>query len=76
MWFKCLVLHLCPKLNFPSKRQFSQDTLPRLVEKTIEVYVFHALAECYYATTIFNLWMSKGGYDMFTLVVNFLSNNW
>jgi hypothetical protein len=34
MWMKRLILHLCPKLNFPSRRQFSQEILPGLVEKT------------------------------------------
>ncbi len=31
--FKRLALHLCPKINFPSKRQFSQEILPNLIEK-------------------------------------------
>jgi hypothetical protein len=34
MLFKRLTLHLCPKINFSSKRQFSQEILPNLVEKT------------------------------------------
>ncbi len=33
MWLKRLILHLCPKLNFLSETQFSQEILPRLVEK-------------------------------------------
>ncbi len=39
MWPKCLILCLCPKLHFPSKKQFSQEILPRLVEKTSQQYV-------------------------------------
>ncbi len=27
-------------------------------------------------TTCFNLWMSKGVYDIFALVINFLDENW
>jgi hypothetical protein len=27
VWLKRLTMHLCPKLNFPSKRQFSQEIL-------------------------------------------------
>jgi len=46
------------------------------MEKTIELYVLPALAECYYATMSFDLWMFKRGYDVFTLVVNFLNSNW
>jgi hypothetical protein len=34
MWLKCLVLHLCSRVSFPSKNQFSQDILPCLMEKT------------------------------------------
>jgi hypothetical protein len=28
------------------------------------------------ATTCFDLWMSKGTYDIFALVINFLDENW
>jgi len=34
IWMKRLIFHLCPKLNFPSRRQFSQEILSGLVEKT------------------------------------------
>ncbi len=76
MWFKHLIIHHCPKLNFPSRRQFSQDILARLVEKTNELYILLATTECYYAIANFNLWMFIGGYDVFTLVINFLSIDW
>jgi hypothetical protein len=51
MWMKCLILRLCPKLNFPSKRQFSQEILPSLVKKTSQQYVLPALVD-YFSTTI------------------------
>jgi hypothetical protein len=76
MWLKHLILHLCPKLNFPSRRQFSQDILSRLVEKTNELYVLPTLADCHSTTTSFDLWMSKGAYDVFALVINFLNYDW
>jgi hypothetical protein len=44
IWLKCLVPRLCPKLNLLSKRQFPQDILLRLVEKTNQLYVVLALA--------------------------------
>jgi len=28
------------------------------------------------AITCFDLWMSKGAYDIFALVINFLDENW
>jgi hypothetical protein len=37
MWLKCLVLHLCPSIDFPSRKHFSQNISPRLVEKTKEL---------------------------------------
>ncbi len=75
MWLKRLILHVCPKLNFPSKRQFSQDILPRSVEKTNQLYVLLDFAECHFAIVNFNLWMSKGACDLFALVINFLSSD-
>jgi len=33
------------------------------------------LAKCFFATS-FDLWMSKGAYDIFALVINFLGTKW
>ncbi len=76
MWLKHLILRFCPKLNFLSKRQFSQEILLGLVEKTIQQYVLLALANYFSTTTSFDFWMSKGAYDVFALIINFLSNDW
>jgi len=75
MWLKCLILHLCQKLNFLSRRQFSQEILPRLIEKTSQQYVFLALVDCFFLTISFDLWMSKGAYDVFASMINFLSGD-
>ncbi len=75
MWLKRLILCLCPKLNFLSKRQFSQEILLGLVEKTSQQYVLPTLANCS-STTSFDLWMFKGAYDVFALIINFLSSDW
>jgi len=45
--------------------------LVELVEKTQQLYVLFALANCY-SVTSFDLWMSKGAYDIFALVIRFL----
>jgi hypothetical protein len=42
IWLKRLVLHLCPKLNFPSKKQCSQEILPWLVEEKKKLHVLLA----------------------------------
>ncbi len=34
------------------------------------------LSQCVSATANFDLWMSKGAYDIFALVINFLDGNW
>jgi hypothetical protein len=46
------------------------------LEKTNQLYVVPALAKCYSITTYFDLWMSKGAYNVFALMINFLNNNW
>jgi hypothetical protein len=43
------------------------------MEKTNQLYVLPTLVECHFATTTFDLWMSEGAYDVFTLMINFLS---
>jgi len=61
---------------FPSRKQFSHEILPNLVEKTKQVYLLPKLTYCIYATTSFDSWMSKGAHDIFALVMNFLGSNW
>ncbi len=69
-------MHLCPRLVFPSKNLFFHQLLLGLVEKIKHLYVLPILLKCHYATTSFDLWMSKGKYDVFTLVINFLGVDW
>jgi hypothetical protein len=75
-WLKFLIMHLCPKVAFPSRKIFSQVILVDLVEKTKQEYVLPKLKQCYFATTSFDLWMSKGTHDVFALVINFLNEKW
>jgi hypothetical protein len=64
---------LCPRFVFPSTKFFSQKPLPNLVEKTKLEYVLPKLEQCYLIITAnFNLWMSKGAHDIFSLVINLL----
>ncbi len=75
VWLKHLTMHLCPKLNFPSKKTISQEILLGLVEKTSQMYVLLALIECHFVTTNFDLWMFKRTYDVFALVIKFLGSD-
>jgi hypothetical protein len=58
------------------KRKNSQAILVDLVEKMKQEYVLPTLKQCYFATTSFDLWMSKGAHDVFALVINFLNEKW
>jgi len=42
------------------------------MEKTKQLYILPTLVECHSTTTSFYLRMSKGGHDIFALVINFL----
>jgi hypothetical protein len=61
---------------FHSRKVFVDDVLFGLVEKTILTYVHYALVDYILATCTFALWMSKCVHNVFTVVVNFLSNKW
>jgi len=54
IWLKRLTLHLCPILNFPSRRQFSQKNLPNLVEKINQMYVVPSFTKSYTTITRFD----------------------
>ncbi len=46
------------------------------MEKIKQVYVLPKLTYCIYATTSFDLWMSKGAHDIFAFDMNFLGSDW
>ncbi len=48
-WLKRFYMHLCPRIVFPSMKQFSNELLPKLVKKTKQLYVLLALVECHFA---------------------------
>jgi hypothetical protein len=68
-------MHLCPIIVFPSKKQSSNELLPRLVEKIKQLYVLPTLIKCHSATTSFDLWISKAEHDILALVINFLRDD-
>jgi hypothetical protein len=76
MWLKIVNFTFMSKAKFPFRKQFSEETLPRLVEKTKQSYVLFALTKCHFATTSFDFWISKGAYDVFALVIIFLGKDW
>jgi hypothetical protein len=46
------------------------------MEKIKELSVRVALAYYYFVTTSFDLWMSKGVYDIFAFVINLFGIDW
>jgi hypothetical protein len=70
IWLQQMAYKLCLKVVFPSKKMIVKEVLHTLVEKTLVTYVQLTLATC-----TFDLWMFTRVHDVFTLVVNFLSNN-
>jgi len=76
IWFKCLILHFCFTIVFPSRKQFSHEILPNLVEKMKQMYVLPKSIDCIYATSNFHLWMSKDAHDIFAHVISFLRFDW
>jgi hypothetical protein len=53
VWFKHLILLLCPQVVFPSKNKFSHEILPRLVEKMKQIYVLPKLEGCISTSLIY-----------------------
>jgi hypothetical protein len=51
------------RIIFLSRKQFSHELLPELVDKTKQLYVLPNLAACHFATS-FDLWMSNVGHDV------------
>jgi len=46
------------------------------MEKLKQLYVLLTLAKCHFATTSFDLLMSKVGDDVFAFVIKFLNVDW
>jgi hypothetical protein len=59
------------RTKFPSQNKVFIEISSRLMEKTKQLVVFPTLVECHFAIASFDLWMSKGAYDVFALVINF-----
>jgi len=64
------------RTKFPFQKKVFIEILPRLMEKTKQLHVLPTLVECHFAIASFDLWMSKGAYEVFALVINFLEKDW
>jgi hypothetical protein len=75
IWFKHLILNLSPRVMFLSRKQFSQEILPNLVEKMKQVYVLPKLINYISTIASFDVWMSKGAHDIFAFVIKNLGSD-
>jgi hypothetical protein len=66
IWLKCLVMQLWHCVVFPFKKNL--EDLPNLVKKKKQTYVLLILAKCVFATTSFDLCMSKGAHNFECIV--------
>jgi hypothetical protein len=58
------------------ENNFEEFFLLELVQKIKQMYVLLVLADYYSIITSFDLWMSKGAYDIFALVINSFKFVW
>jgi hypothetical protein len=50
--------------------------IPNTLQRTMEQYVWPLLQEATTVSVTFDLWMSRAGFDTFTMVVNFIDKEW
>jgi hypothetical protein len=74
--FVKLVYHLDPKITVPSTWYLTNTLIPQLRKDTVDGYVKPLLASADYVSFSFDLWMSKGNEDIYSLVAHILSENW
>jgi hypothetical protein len=53
-----------------------EKVLPIMVTKYMDIHILPKLASVVIVSTSFDLWMSKGGINMFALLINYLSKTW
>jgi len=52
-----------------------EHVLPKMVQKTMDLHVLHIFETTTTIATSFDLWMSKGGVDIFALMINYLDES-
>ncbi len=59
-----------------SRRTLTKELLPCMVKCTFEEFVLTYNNAIVFVKTTFYLWMSKSAFDIFALVINFLTLDW
>jgi hypothetical protein len=71
-WFARLVLSLDPKLRIPSRSRLCRTLLPKIAHETRETYVTSTLINAPAISLTFDLWMSCGNMDIFSVLAHTL----
>jgi hypothetical protein len=76
IWLDKLVLRHCPRVNFPFQSNPIEHVLPTMVQKTMDLHVQPSFVTITTFFASFDLWMSRGGANIFALVINYLDENY
>jgi hypothetical protein len=60
----------------PSCRTLIEDILLFMMKRTLQKFVFPFNNVVVFLIAIFDLWMSKGAFDILSLVINFFTLDW
>jgi hypothetical protein len=60
---------------FPSHKIIVEEVLPCMVKCTLEYFILPNINVVVSVTTTIDLWINKGAFDTFTLVMNDNGNN-
>jgi hypothetical protein len=61
---------------FPSKHQLVNEIFPSVVNKTMDKYVISSFVSWITYIVSFDLWIFHVGHDTFSMVVNFINDEW
>ncbi len=64
------------RVVFFIKQQITNEVNPNMVNKTMEHRILPSFDEATMVTTTFDLWMSCGEFNTFSLVVNYINKKW
>ncbi len=61
---------------FPTRRTLTKNILPFMMKWKLQEFVFPFVNVIGSIIATFDLWMGKGAFDTFALVINFLTLDW
>jgi hypothetical protein len=76
IWMRWFGLWKDPYVVFPSRRTLTKNILPFMMKWTLQEFVFPFVNVICSIIATFDLWMGKGAFHTFSLVINFLTLDW